>query len=134
MCIRDRNSSLAMNNFGSYYGNVEKNYDEMKKYYLMAINLNNIDALFLLKKYYNNDLLFYKTLMSIENKSNIVLDELDNVKYLYEINLDINTQQNNIKECIICYETKIHLQFECGHEACYDCFKKMNKCFYNCKN
>lgn len=39
----------------------------------------------------------------------------------------------NYKECIICYENKVHIKFDCGHEVCFCCFKKMFKCHYNCK-
>lgn len=31
---------------GNYYKNIEKNYDEMKKYYLMAIENGNSDSIF----------------------------------------------------------------------------------------
>jgi Holliday junction resolvasome RuvABC DNA-binding subunit len=34
-----------MNNLGLYYQKIEKNYDLMKKYYLMSIELKNSDAM-----------------------------------------------------------------------------------------
>ena len=34
-------TSLVCNNLGVYYKEIEKNYDKMKKFYLMGIELNN---------------------------------------------------------------------------------------------
>jgi|SRR5437868_7209675 len=42
-----------MNNLGVYYQNI-KNYDETKKYYLKAINLNNSHSMNNLGLYYKN--------------------------------------------------------------------------------
>jgi len=44
----------AMSNMGVYYKYGEKNYDEMKKYYIMAIEKGNSDAMFNLGYYYEN--------------------------------------------------------------------------------
>ena len=40
--------------FGIYYKDVEKNYDEMKKYYLMAIENGNVEAMCDLGDYYKH--------------------------------------------------------------------------------
>jgi len=40
--------------YGVYYQKIEKNYDLMKKYYLMAIELNHSDAMNSLAFYYKN--------------------------------------------------------------------------------
>jgi len=42
-----------MNNLAIYYHRI-KNYDEMKKYYLMAIDLGNINSMVGLARYYDN--------------------------------------------------------------------------------
>ena len=44
--------SDAMNNLGWYYKNVEKDYDKMKKNYLMAINKGNSYAMRSIVQYY----------------------------------------------------------------------------------
>ena len=37
-----------------------------------------------------------------------------------------------IKNCVVCYENKIHTKFSCGHEICIDCYKKVHRCYYKC--
>ena len=44
----------------------------------------------------------------------------------------ININQDNIKDCIICYETLLHIPLNCGHEICINCFCFIDKCFYRC--
>lgn len=130
----EKGDDNSMNNLASYYHTYEKNYMLMEKYYLMAIELNNEDAFDNLKNFYDNDWLFYKLLLSLEHKSQIVLDEIKRLqRKIYYINLQVNTDANNVKECIICNENHMHLQFMCGHEVCVNCFKKMNnKCYARC--
>jgi TPR repeat protein len=43
-------------------------------------------------------------------------------------------KKKNYKDCIVCYENKIHVKFNCGHEICCNCCKKMYKCYYNCNS
>tara|TARA_R110002096_G_scaffold351901_1_gene544923 strand:+ start:128 stop:487 length:360 start_codon:yes stop_codon:yes gene_type:complete len=31
-----------------------------------------------------------------------------------------------MKECVICYETKLEKFLPCGHSTCHDCFDKLN--------
>ena len=40
--------------------------------------------------------------------------------------------KENIKECIICYETIQHIQFNCGHKICINCYCKCNLNIDNC--
>ena len=66
---------------GVYYENIGENYDLMKKYYLMAINLNHSDAMYYLALYYeitveNYDLMKKYYLMAIE------LNHSDAMNYL----------------------------------------------------
>jgi hypothetical protein len=39
---------------------------------------------------------------------------------------------DNIKECIICYNTKINIKYNCGHDICFDCYSKHKNCYYRC--
>ena len=48
----DLNDKNILNIIGSYYQYKIKNYDEMKKYYLMSIKLNNDRSMFNLGNYY----------------------------------------------------------------------------------
>jgi len=73
--------------YGVYYQYTEKNYDLMKKYYLMAIELNHSDAMNNLADYYeytekNYDLMKKYYLMAIELNHS---DAMDNLAYYYNI-------------------------------------------------
>jgi TPR repeat protein len=50
----DMDNSNVLNLFGLYYNHIEKNYEQMKKYYIMAIEKNNIDAMINFACYYKN--------------------------------------------------------------------------------
>ena len=67
--------------YGVYYDEIEKNYDLMKKYYLMAIQLNHSSAMFNLAWYYqytkeNYDLMKKYYLMAIELNNSDAMDYL----------------------------------------------------------
>ena len=49
----EKGNSDAMYNLGYYYQFIEKDYDQMKKYYLMAIEKGDSDAMYNLGCYYN---------------------------------------------------------------------------------
>ena len=97
-----------MYNLGNYYHYIEKNYDEMKKYYLMAVEKGHIKAM--------NDLgYYYKT---IENNHDI------SKKYLSTL-----LKSSNIKkECDVCYEEEHKEMYytNCNiHSICLDCSIKL---------
>ena len=50
--IEDTDESDKILWIGNYYKNKEKNYDKMKNYYLIAIELNNVYAMYNLGDYY----------------------------------------------------------------------------------
>ena len=60
---------------------------------------------------------------SLENKLNhkTILNRIKRAK-----------KNKKYKDCIVCYENKVHIKFDCGHEICCCCYKKMYKCYYNC--
>ena len=94
---------------GNYYENIEKNYDEMKKYYLMAIELGNIYSMNNLGHYYetiekNYDKMKKYYLMAFENGNN------NGLYYLMEYYRLYNT--NNYKEL----EDILLLYFEKGNK------------------
>ena len=133
------NNSDAMNNLGYYYQEIKRNYDEMKRYYLMAIELNNNTAMINLEFHYKDDLLsFYCLLSKIENKNDLInekINELLQNKQIraYKNKIKLFKSLNNYKNCIVCLEENVlHINFECGHDVCTECYHKMNKCYYNC--
>jgi hypothetical protein len=41
----------------------------------------------------------------------------------YSVKLKKSEDNNNIKECIICYYNDLHISMNnCNHEVCYNCF------------
>jgi len=130
----------SMNNLAMYYFS-EQNYELMKIYFLMAIEKNHLISMNNLKNYYfdkekYNILKFYNLLYNLQPQSDIVIKTmnklyLDNNKII-EYQNKININQNNIKECIICFESIIHIPLNCKHEVCMNCYCFVDKCFYRC--
>ena len=84
----------AMNNLGLYYENIEKNYDLMKKYYLMAIELKYPNAMKNLGLYYqdiekNYDLMKKYYLMAIEFNDVFAMNNLGCYYHNTEKNYDL---------------------------------------------
>ena len=52
--LKETNNDFLLNIIGLYYEYIEKNYDEMKKYYLMDIKLEYKPAMYSLGLYYFN--------------------------------------------------------------------------------
>jgi len=66
---------------GNYYEHIEKDYDKMKKYYLMAIEMNNTDAMADMANYYqtteiNYDKMKEYYLMAVEMNHPIAMNNL----------------------------------------------------------
>ena len=79
--IGDKYNSIICLYYGLYYENLIKDYDLMKKYYLMAINYNNIYAMNNLAHYYqfeekHYDLAKKYYLMAINNNHGIAMYNL----------------------------------------------------------
>ena len=137
----EKEDFTAMVCLGLYYNKIE-DYDEMEKYLLMAINKgistqNYLDlCIYYLYNYYYIHKK-YKLLESISlllsdwhNKNpNLLFKEKDTIIYDY-----IYKYNHNIKECIVCYDTKINIKYKCGHDICLECYaNNQNKiCYYRC--
>jgi tetratricopeptide (TPR) repeat protein len=107
------------------------------KYYLMGINLGSENAYTKLESECGNKLILYNLITSIQDPNEFVkikIKELlkDNDVKFYENKITLFTKLNNIKECIVCYNTKIHVNLNCGHEICLDCYCHMNICQFRC--
>jgi tetratricopeptide (TPR) repeat protein len=115
----------------AFYYKTKKNYDNMIKCYLLAIDKNDIDAMRCLGDYY------------------VKIKEFDKAKLYYEMILNDNScskhsnlikkiitknlgKFNSIKECFICCIENIHTKFKCGHEICIDCINQLDRCYYRC--
>uniref|UniRef100_A0A6C0H6C5 RING-type domain-containing protein n=1 Tax=viral metagenome TaxID=1070528 RepID=A0A6C0H6C5_9ZZZZ len=135
----EKGNNDAMNNLGSLYYNIEKDNENAKKYWLMAIEKGNESAMNNIKQIMNK-IELYLCLKEIENKTELVENEIKKLKKVkkvneYENKLIYFDGLNNIKNCEICFENdKLHLLMECGrHDICKDCFIKVEKCPY-CRN
>jgi TPR repeat protein len=111
--LKYKKKSIRQNLFLEYYYHyVEKNYDEMKKYYGLAIEMGNNKAI--------NKLFLYEKEIFIQNIS-------QNTSYK---NMSIINVQN---ECLICnvdtfqymINTKCNNKYD--HYYCFDCFKQWYK-------
>jgi TPR repeat protein len=76
-----------MTNLGVYYQDVEKNYEEMKKYYTMAIENGDSVAMYNLNLYYEvkepiENL--YIDLVNINNKNKIIDDKITELLNKYD--------------------------------------------------
>jgi tetratricopeptide (TPR) repeat protein len=133
----EKGNSDAMFKFGYYYEDI-KDYAEMQKYYLMAIEKENSNAMFKLKNYYKDNVLkLFNLFSNLNNKSEIVIKKINELSKLSIIDnyIDkVNNSINNIKDCIICYENKQHIQFDCGHEICINCYCEVENCYYKCNS
>ena len=130
----DKGCTLSMNNLGEYYDRIN-NTTEMKKYYLMAIKNGNNDSLYNMRNYFSDNLKFYNWLISIDFLNDIINEQINNLNENYHViyyKEQVLLYENNKKECIVCYENKIHIPFTCGHEICYHCYCIVDRCYYKC--
>ena len=131
--------SSCMNNLGYYYQEIEKDYQMMKQYYLMAIEKNCLKAMDNLENYYSdNDVVeFYKELLKIKIKNDLVQNKINELEQLKPIQIFKNkvrlfTRLNNYTQCALCLEDNvINIDLSCGHEVCINCYNSNTKCIYN---
>jgi len=130
--------SNSMHNLGCYYEMTEINYDEMKKWYLMAINSCNVMAFNKMIKF-TTDIERFIILKNIKNKTEQfeeIYEELKNKPTIkkhdeYIQKYDESLQNNDIQECMICYENELHVKMNnCIHSVCYKCYLKIKICPY----
>lgn len=52
----------------------------------------------------------------------------------YIVKKGLFTRLNNVHECVICYEKKLNICLDCGHEVCLSCYKRTyNDYCYFCR-
>jgi hypothetical protein len=124
----------AMFKLATYYKDIEFNIELTIKYYLLAIENGDLGLMSELQKYYiNKGLEFYHLLCSSENKNKLINDkilELKTVKQVmyYDTKIRRMKEFNNIHNCCICFEVKLNIMMNCGHDVCMDCYPKIKKC------
>jgi TPR repeat protein len=105
-----------MYNLGKYYEKIE-DYENMKKYYLMAIKLENTDAIHALKK-------------KVTPLELYLLFKKENIEYTDPLTKEIQIYLNKlllskIDECGICLETNNCILLNCfRHYICTSCYIK----------
>ena len=114
-----------------YYGSITE-FDKMVEYYELAIEKDDGTCV-------NDGIMgfniFYvlKFLEMRPNKSQKVMKKFlelqkKNTDYLtYKNKINLFTKLQHIQECMICYETKLHIDINCGHTFCVDCYCKIYK-------
>ena len=85
----EKNNSDAMYDLGYYYHSIEKDYDNMKKYYLMAIEKGNSKAMNNLGYYYQH-----------------VMEDYDNMKKYYIMAVEKNNSEAMFRLGMYYYNTK----------------------------
>jgi TPR repeat protein len=97
-----------MNNLGLYYFQLDKDYENCKKYLMMAVDKGHMGAIKNLANYY----------MNIENNPDM------SKKYLSMLLKSANIK----KECDVCYEDEHKEMYytQCNiHSICVDCSIKL---------
>ena len=124
----------------------KNNQEKAKEFIIKAIQLNSQKAMYKLINIFieknvdeNNKFVkqryidLYLFLINIENKSELINSKI-NLLLKNKMVINYNNNLNNYKDCMVCFENQIHLQFNCcyKHEICYKCFQNMQRCQYNC--
>lgn len=119
-----------------HYQNI-KDIQNMKKYYLIAVEMeleieNKGTAHKLINNGFNdfNPFILLKMLESIENPSDKITKKLEKLNrgkeiIIYGNKIRISKKLNHVDECIVCYETKLHINIYCGHCFCIDCYPNL---------
>ena len=118
------------------YYQKQKDFDNMRKYYLMALEeYKNPEHK---KVLINNGVKDFdifnlkEELDKIEEKPIFLQTKLQKINCIPDIMIYTNkkklfTELNYIRECGICYETKLNINLYCGHCFCISCYPKLYK-------
>lgn len=107
-----------------------RDYDNMKKYYLMAISeYENEIAMTYLKKFYSGEPLKLRDVLLRENENKLIIDNIFELNTrrdvrIYENKVASFKRLNNYRNCESCSTNNIlHINLYCGHETCIECYK-----------
>lgn len=100
-------------------------FEEKTNEYLQNIINGDIEAMNNLKQLYeNNKNELYSILYTVENKNELIINELKKIED-DDLIFNIIKYKNNIKECFICNENNIHIYYK-NNEICLNCYSKNN--------
>ena len=126
-------ASAALYNLALYYLDIKSDNNKFIKYMLMSIyeETNFVfkgEAINILINA-SSPLKLYLLTMNDPNYTNIVTI----LKTKTEVNNFINktklfTELNVVRECPICFDTKINIPFECAHLVCVECYSNLKSC------
>ena len=135
-------------NMGVYY-HILDNKDEAKRYYMMAIEKGNSDAMHkmgYLFHYKNPDEAKKYYMMAIKKGNSMAMSNLEeittpleryllyqeyNIPFKEELTRDIHIFKNKCNflskesECPVCLETRKCIPLECAHYICLECYPKV---------
>lgn len=130
-----------------YFKSESFNEENMIKYIVRGLNINNFNSshnkdcetLYLKLKTATTKNLnkIYYILSNIQNPNSFIKKKINELLgeqkvCFYSNKISLFKKLNNIKECLVCYETKVHVNFECGHEICLECYTNMSGCQFRC--
>jgi tetratricopeptide (TPR) repeat protein len=114
----------------------QKDLENMKKYYIMATEIELKNNFIINKSAVNNGFndfnpfALINMLETIENPNSNIKSKLEQLCrnkeiVIYQNKIRIAKTLNHIDECIICYDTKLHINIYCGHCFCIDCYPNL---------
>ena len=121
-------------NLGEYYRTIGGDIELAKKNYWKAILHMTDDYSVTALQSITQPCELYLLLSNLKGHNNSGVDrELANLKKRRDVQCLINkirlfSELNVIKECGICFETKLNINLNCSHLVCVDCYWKLNKC------
>lgn len=124
-------------NLGRYYQTVENNSLMLEYYELCYKHDDDRPKGYLLNYYANNILEYYGWLHSLEDNE-LISNIKRELSADHEVSIyleKMNKHKTNIKNCVICFESKQHIDiYYCplGHEVCVSCYCKIDTCYYRC--
>lgn len=101
-------------------------------YYILSVELGCMNCEKLQADISKEEL--YHVLLSKQNKSKNIEQKLTELRTNSHVNDFINKlsmakEFNMTKECILCFETALHIPLKCFHTCCVSCSFKLKKCF-----
>lgn len=98
---------------------IDKGYFQaMIKYFIMYMNSLDQSISYNMIDFFKND---SNSIYSVAIYYHFILDNYDQANEL-NLALSINNNVLTTKECIICYDTNIHIKLKCNHDGYFHCY------------
>jgi len=125
-----------LNNLGNMYKS-KNDYANAIKCYVMGLRLGISNCMIEIEKL--EEIMHIEIYEEINNQkpNEIIIGLLNKLKKKREIIIYSNKKRsfselNNVKQCLICFETLLNINLFCGHEVCIKCYPKIKKCPLKC--